>query len=85
MRIQKIPQKKNKKGKRLLFLMLITEAECQRANVMRRVECLGRSSNVMSAYVGLDVHKDWTFATVLNQDGQVVAGESYICTLLIGA
>jgi len=27
----------------------------------------------MSAYVGLDVHKDWTFATVLDQDGRVVA------------
>ncbi|MEM3551781.1 MAG: hypothetical protein QXV01_11905, partial [Candidatus Bathyarchaeia archaeon] len=26
----------------------------------------------MSAYIGLDVHKDWTFATVLDQDGRVV-------------
>jgi len=26
----------------------------------------------MSAYVGLDVHKDWSFATVLDQDGRVV-------------
>jgi len=27
----------------------------------------------MSAYIGLDVHKDWTFATVLDQAGRVVA------------
>jgi hypothetical protein len=27
----------------------------------------------MSAYIGLDVHKDWTFATVLDQTGRVVA------------
>jgi len=27
----------------------------------------------MSAYIGLDVHKDWTFATVLDQSGRVVA------------
>jgi FlaA1/EpsC-like NDP-sugar epimerase len=27
----------------------------------------------MSAYVGLDVHKDWSFATVLDQTGRVVA------------
>ena len=27
----------------------------------------------MSAYIGLDVHKDYTFATVLDQDGRVVA------------
>ena len=27
----------------------------------------------MSAYVGLDVHKGWTFATVLDQAGRVVA------------
>jgi hypothetical protein len=27
----------------------------------------------MSAYIGLDVHKDWTFATILDQDGRVVA------------
>jgi transposase len=26
----------------------------------------------MSAYVGLDVHKDWSFATVLDQTGRVV-------------
>jgi len=26
----------------------------------------------MSAYVGLDVHKEWAFATVLDQDGRVV-------------
>lgn len=39
---------------------------------MRRVKCLGRSSHFMSAYVGLDVHKDWSFATVLDQDGRVV-------------
>ncbi|MEM3666779.1 MAG: IS110 family transposase, partial [Candidatus Bathyarchaeia archaeon] len=26
----------------------------------------------MSAYIGLDVHKDWTFATVLDQYGRVV-------------
>jgi hypothetical protein len=26
----------------------------------------------MSAYIGLDVHKDWSFATVLDQDGRVV-------------
>jgi len=26
----------------------------------------------MSAYIGLDVHKDWTFATVLDQTGRVV-------------
>ncbi|MGC8999277.1 MAG: IS110 family transposase, partial [Candidatus Bathyarchaeia archaeon] len=26
----------------------------------------------MSAYIGLDVHKDWTFATVLDQNGRVV-------------
>jgi len=26
----------------------------------------------MSAYVGLDVHKDFTFATVLDQTGRVV-------------
>jgi len=31
-----------------------------------------RSSHVMSAYIGLDVHKDFTFATVLDQDGRVV-------------
>jgi hypothetical protein len=27
----------------------------------------------MSAYIGLDVHKDWTFAAVLDQTGRVVA------------
>jgi hypothetical protein len=27
----------------------------------------------MSAYIGLDVHKDWTFATDLDQNGRVVA------------
>jgi len=43
-----------------------------RANVMRKDKCLGRSSHVMSAYVGLDVHEDWTFATVLDQAGRVV-------------
>ena len=43
-----------------------------RANVMRKDKCLGRSSHLMSAYVGLDVHKDWTFATVLDQTGRVV-------------
>ena len=32
---------------------------------------MGRSSHVMSAYVGLDVHKDSTFVTVLDQDGRV--------------
>jgi len=26
----------------------------------------------MSAYIGLDVHKDWTFVTVLDQTGRVV-------------
>ena len=26
----------------------------------------------MSAYIGLDVHRDWTFATVLDQTGRVV-------------
>ena len=31
-----------------------------------------RSSHAMSAYVGLDVHKEWAFATVLDQDGRVV-------------
>jgi hypothetical protein len=31
------------------------------------------ASHVMSAYIGLDVHKDWTFATVLDHSGQVVA------------
>ena len=39
---------------------------------MRRVKCLRRSSHAMSAYVGLDVHKEWAFATVLDQDGRVV-------------
>jgi len=33
---------------------------------------LRRSSHGMSAYIGLDVHKEWTFATVLDQDGRVV-------------
>ena len=31
-----------------------------------------RSSHGMSAYIGLDVHKEWTFATVLDQNGRVV-------------
>jgi len=39
---------------------------------MRRDLNLGRSSHPMSAYVGLDVHKDFTFATVLDQTGRVV-------------
>ena len=39
---------------------------------MRKDKCLGRSSHFMSAYIGLDVHKDWTFATVLDQSGRVV-------------
>ena len=34
---------------------------------------MGRSSHVMSAYIGLDVHKVWSFATVLDQTGRVVA------------
>jgi hypothetical protein len=32
-----------------------------------------RSSHVMSALVcGLDVHKDWTYATILNHEGKVI-------------
>jgi len=42
------------------------------ANGMRRDLNLGRSSHPMSAYVGLDVHKDFTFATVLDQSRVVV-------------
>ena len=32
-----------------------------------------RSSHVVSAFVGLDVHAEHTFATVLDRDGRVVA------------
>ena len=39
---------------------------------MRKDLNVRRSCHGMSAYVGLDVHKDWTFATVLDQDGRVV-------------
>jgi len=39
---------------------------------MRRDLNSRRSSHPMSAYVGLDVHKDFTFATVLDQTGRVV-------------
>jgi hypothetical protein len=38
---------------------------------MRKDLSLGRSSHPMSAYMGLDVHKDWAFATVLDQTGRV--------------
>jgi len=40
---------------------------------MRKDLCERRSSHVMSAFVGLDVHSEKTFATVLDQDGRVVA------------
>jgi len=40
---------------------------------MRKDLCGRRSSHVMSAFVGLDVHSEKTFATVLDQDGRVVA------------
>lgn len=40
---------------------------------MRSVFRGRRSSHVMSAFVcGLDVHKDSTYATILNSDGKVV-------------
>jgi hypothetical protein len=38
-------------------------------------KCLG-ASHLMSVYIGLDVHKDWTFVTVLNQTSRVVVRES---------
>jgi hypothetical protein len=50
----------------------VSSSKTIRANDMRKDKCLGRSSHVMSAYIGLDVHKDWTFATVLDQTGRVV-------------
>jgi len=40
---------------------------------MRKDLCGRRSSHVMSAFVGLDVHSEKIFATVLDQDGWVVA------------
>jgi hypothetical protein len=39
---------------------------------MKKDKCLGRSSHSLSAYVGLNIHKDWTFATVLDHTGRVV-------------
>ena len=51
---------------------------------MRKDLCGRRSSHVMSAFVGLDVHSEKTFATVLDQDGQVVAQRRMINELVPG-
>ncbi|HGE70501.1 TPA: FkbM family methyltransferase, partial [Candidatus Poribacteria bacterium] len=63
----------NSKGKtKFVLSRFYQSSHLLRANVMRKDKCLGRSSHLMSAYIGLDVHKDWTFATVLDQTGRVV-------------
>ena len=49
---------------------------------MRKDLCGRRSGHVMSAFVGLDVHSEKTFATVLDQDGQVVAQRRMINELV---
>ena len=40
---------------------------------MGSVKCGGRSRHTMSAFVcGLDVHKDSTYATILNLEGKII-------------